>query len=76
MSGVVVTEQTYERIGGAEIQFVEEGRIVTTEVNGTFKIREVGVGTQTVVISADGYETVEKSVEIVNGGTRLQLMIK
>lgn len=76
VSGVVLSEQTFERVSGAEIQFSEEGRTVTTDANGTFILREVGVGTHTVVISADGYGTVEKSVEIVNGGTRLQLMIK
>lgn len=76
VSGVLMEEQTHERIGGAEIQFAEEGRTVTTEGNGIFTIKEVEVGTHTVTISADGYGTVEKSVEIVNGGTRLQLMIE
>lgn len=76
VSGVLVADQTYDRVEGAEIHFEEEDKTVKTDSNGVFMLYEMGVGNHTVTISADGYETAEKEVEIVNGGTRLELTIE
>lgn len=75
VSGVLVAVESYDRVEGAEIHFEEEDKTVTTDSNGIFTLYEMGTGNHTVTISADGYETAEREVEIVNGGTRLELTI-
>jgi hypothetical protein len=71
----VVLDSDYDRIANATISFTSNGQSVTTGENGIFTARDVSVGTQTVTIEADGFGTVEKRVEVTNGGTRLQLML-
>jgi len=73
--GVVVDHESYERISGAEITFADRSEKVTTSENGTFTAKMVNVGMQTVTIEAEGYGTIEKEVEVVNEGTRLQITI-
>lgn len=72
--GVVINEDNYERVANAEIRFADKDEVVTTSENGTFTAKEINVGMQTVTIEAQG-ETVEKEVEVVNEGTRLQIVI-
>ncbi len=74
VAGVVLSSD-YDRISNATVQFATNGQSVTTGENGVFVARDVAVGTQTVMIEADGHGTVEMQVEVPNGGTRLQLMI-
>jgi hypothetical protein len=71
----VVLSQDYDRISNATVRFSTNGQAVTTDENGIFTARDVAVGTQSVSIEAEGYGTVEKQVEVTNGGTRLQLML-
>lgn len=72
--GVVINEDNYERVANAEIRFADKDEVVTTSENGTFTAKEINVGMQMVTIEAQG-ETVEKEVEVVNEGTRLQIVI-
>ncbi|MEX0662213.1 MAG: carboxypeptidase-like regulatory domain-containing protein [Balneolaceae bacterium] len=73
--GVVVDEDSYERIANVELRFADRDEVVTTSENGTFTVKEVNVGMQTVTIEGEGYGTVEKEVEVINEGTRLQIAI-
>jgi hypothetical protein len=75
VAGVVVDSESYDRVANAQIRFMNDGITVNTESNGTFTARDISVGTHTVSIQAEGYGTVEKSVEIVDGGTRLKLKL-
>jgi hypothetical protein len=75
VAGVVYDAESYERIANAQVIFSADDKSATTNEEGTFVLREVSVGTHTVTIQTDGHGTVEKSVEIVNGGTRLELAI-
>lgn len=70
VAGVVVTD-SYERVANAELHFVNDDLRTTTSEDGTFTLFEVSVGSQNVTINSESHGTVEKSVEIVNGGTRL-----
>lgn len=76
VSGIVVAANSYERVANAQIQFMNDDISIRTDENGTFTAMDVSVGTQTVTIQSEGHESVEKSVKIVNGGNRLQLMIE
>ncbi len=73
--GVVIDQDTNDRVADAEIQFAGVDEAVVTSENGTFTVKGVDVGTQTITISAPGHEASEQEVEIVNDGTRLQLYI-
>lgn len=73
--GVVVDEDSYERVANAEINFADRDEVVTTSESGTFTAKGVAVGMQTITINVQGHGTVEKEVEIVNEGTRLQIAI-
>ena len=75
VAGVVVDSDSFDRIENAQIRFMNDGKTVNTESNGTFTARDISVGTQTVSIEAEGYGTIEKTVEIIDGGTRLQLAL-
>jgi hypothetical protein len=75
VAGVVVDSESFDRVANAQIRFMNDDITVNTESNGTFTARDVTVGTHTVTIEADGYGTVEQSVEIVNGGSRLQIKL-
>ncbi len=75
VAGVVLTAD-YERVPNAELHFTADDLRTTTTSEGTFVLYEVSVGTQTVNIQADGHGTVEKNVEIVDGGTRLELILE
>lgn len=75
VTGIVVDQESYDRISGAQITFAEMDEPVTTSEGGTFTAKEIGVGMQTVTIEAQGFGTVEKEVEVVNEGTRLQIAI-
>ena len=74
VAGVVMTAD-YERVANAELHFTADDLRTTTSEDGTFVIYEVSVGTQTVSISSDMHGIVEKEVDIVNGGTRLELKL-
>jgi len=76
VAGVVVDSESFDRIANAQIRFMNDGITVNTESNGTFTARDISVGTQNVSIEAEGYGTIEKSVDIVDGGTRLQLALE
>jgi len=73
--GVVIDQESYDRVSGAVITFSDRSEAVTTSENGTFTAKEVNVGIQTVTIEAEGHGTVEKEVEVINEGTRLQITI-
>ena len=75
VAGVVVDSESFDRIANAQIRFMNDEITVNTLINGTFTARDITVGTQIITIEADGYGTIEKSVEIVNGGTRMQLVL-
>lgn len=74
VAGVVMTAD-YERVANAELHFMADDLRTTTTEDGTFVLNEVSVGTQTVSISSEMHGTVEKEVDIVNGGTRLELKL-
>ncbi len=74
VAGVVVTAD-YDRVPNAELHFTADDLRTTTTSDGTFTIYEVSVGTQTVSINTQSHGTVEKEVEIVNEGTRLQIQL-
>lgn len=73
--GVVIDQDTYDRVADAEIQFSGVDEAVVTSENGTFMVKGLDVGVQTVTISAPGHEASEQEIEVVNEGTRLQLYI-
>ncbi len=75
VAGVVLDANSYDRVANAQLQF-EDDVVATTSSEGTFTLHEVNVGTHNVTIEADGYETTNQTVEIVDGGTRLELMIE
>ncbi len=73
--GVVIDEDSYDRVTNAQIKFANKDEVVTTSENGTFTAKGISVGMQTITIEAQGFGTVEKEVEVVNEGTRLQITI-
>lgn len=75
VSGVVVAADSYDRVANAQVQF-EDDKVATTTADGTFALKEVRVGTHNVTIEAEGYGTTSQRVEIVNGGTRLELKVE
>jgi hypothetical protein len=76
VAGVVVDGSNYDRVANAQIQFMNDDVSATTDENGIFTAMDISVGTQTVNIQTENHGSVEKTVEIVNGGSRLQLMIE
>jgi hypothetical protein len=74
VAGVVMTAD-YDRVANAELHFTADDLRTTTTADGTFVLNEVSVGTQTVSISSESHGTVEKEVDIVNEGTRLEIKL-
>jgi|SRR6056297_913560 len=74
VAGVVMTAD-YERVANAELHFTADDLRTTTTEDGTFVLNEVSVGTQTVSINSEAHGTVEKEVDIVNEGTRLEIKL-
>ncbi len=73
--GVVLDQDSYDRIAGATIQLVNDDKIVTTSEDGTFTVIGASVGTHDVIIEAEGYGTTEKTIEVERGGTRVEIHI-
>jgi hypothetical protein len=74
VAGVVMSAD-YNRVANAELHFMADDLRTNTTSDGTFVLHEVSVGTQTVSISSESYGTVEKEVDIVNEGTRLEIKL-
>lgn len=73
--GVVLDQDSYDRIAGATIQLANDNVTVTTNEEGTFKVVGASVGTHNVVIEAEGYSAKETTIEVERGGTRVQLYV-
>jgi len=74
VAGVVITAD-YDRVANAELHFMADDLRTTTTSDGTFVLHEVSVGTQTVSVNSESHGTVEKEVDIVNEGTRLEIKL-
>lgn len=69
----VITDVSGNAIPGASIQIGKQGT-VSSEL-GQYSL-EVNVGTQRVLISSIGYQKVEKSVEVLAGGSNLNFQLQ
>ncbi|WP_069132853.1 carboxypeptidase regulatory-like domain-containing protein [Rhodohalobacter halophilus] len=74
VAGVVVTDG-YDRVANAEVYFSGDDLRTTTSTDGTFTLREVSVGSHEVNISTEGQGSFTKTVEVTNGGTRLEIVL-
>ncbi len=59
----------YAPLEGARVQLEGSEHATETDVNGQFKFTEAPEGQVDIVVSKEGYRTVRRSVEVVNGGT-------
>lgn len=73
--GVVLDQDSYDRIAGATIQLVNDNVTATTNDEGTFSVVGASVGSHDVVIEAEGYSAKETTIEVERGGTRVQLFV-
>lgn len=74
--GIVIDQNSYDRIAGATVELAGDNKSATTNDNGTFTFVEVSVGTHDVVVQADGFSTKETTIEVEQGGTRVQLYVE
>ncbi|MFB6274011.1 MAG: TonB-dependent siderophore receptor, partial [Salinibacter sp.] len=67
---------TQEALPGVNVRIEDTDLGASTAPNGQFQIRDVPVGTQTVVASFVGYQTVQREVRIRQGrSTQLQISL-
>lgn len=66
LRGTAVDVLTRDPIAGAEVTLGERDP-VTTDADGAFTVPEVSVGEQPVVVVADGYERLERTISVLPG---------
>lgn len=74
--GVVIDKDSYDRVSGATVELTADNLSATTSEDGTFTLTEVSTGTHDVVVQADGYVTTETTIEVEQGGTRVELFVE
>ncbi len=75
VAGVVVDSDSYDRIADATVTLTDEDKSAVTNENGVFTFVDVGVGTHNVVVDAGNHGTTETTIEVVDGGTRVEIKI-
>jgi carboxypeptidase family protein len=65
--GVVVDAQTQKPIGGALVWIGSTTNARTTDSNGGFVIPNIPEGTQTVHVTAGGYQSFTQDIQVVQG---------
>lgn len=76
LTGIVLNEENYERIPNVTVQLVDEEKSVETNENGTFHFVGVTVGSHEVMVEGDGYSATESTIEVENGGSRVELFVR
>ncbi|MEX2603012.1 MAG: TonB-dependent receptor [Gracilimonas sp.] len=69
IEGVVTDATTQETLVGVNVSIAGTSLGDATTLDGTYIIRRVSAGTQTIVVSYIGYQRVEQEVEISDGET-------
>lgn len=76
ITGSVVDATTGEAVSNATVELVETEASAITDEYGTFVFEEVEVGTYTLSIQADGYQTAEQSVEVAEEGANVEIAVQ
>ncbi|MDP8241133.1 MAG: carboxypeptidase regulatory-like domain-containing protein [Candidatus Hatepunaea meridiana] len=69
VSGRVTDSQTGNAISSAAVSS-DDGRSATTDSTGNYNF-EVGAGSRTITVNADGYNTASHTVQVTNGGSNM-----
>lgn len=71
LRGVVVDATTGAPVSGAAVMLNDRGVVVTTGPDGEFTIADINVGNDVITVAAYGYNDLNESVKILDGGTSL-----
>jgi hypothetical protein len=69
MSGIVLSSESGEPIGGANITVVETDESIVSLDNGTFERSISALGENTLVVTAEGFEDYQQLIEIPESGS-------
>lgn len=75
VAGVVLAEDSYDRVANATVTLVGEEMTTQTNENGTFTFVGVGVGSQEVTVESDN-GSANTSIDVESGGSRVQLYVQ
>ncbi len=75
LTGIVLNEDNYDRIPNVTVQLVNEEKSAVTNENGTFQFVDISVGSHEVIVEGDGYSATESTIEVEDGGTRVELFV-
>lgn len=75
IAGTVLDAQNEEPIAGAEVVLVEVNKTTSTDENGRYAL-EAEPGEYTLAVEADGYETAEEKVEVIEEGTNARIELE
>lgn len=68
ITGTITDAESNEPLIGATVTVKGTSNGTVSDINGTFRIESVDAGEQTVVISFTGFETIEETVTVTDGG--------
>lgn len=75
ITGTVVDSNTGEAIPNATIKIASTEKSVTTDENGTFAFEQVATGEHTLTVEAEGYQKVEKAVNVTEGSNIIEVKV-
>ncbi|REL24063.1 hypothetical protein DYD21_19835 [Rhodohalobacter sp. SW132] len=75
VAGVVLDSESYDRIANATVTLTGEDKSTVTNENGVFTFVDVGVGTHDVTVESDSHGTVETTIDVEQGGSRVEIKL-
>jgi iron complex outermembrane recepter protein len=76
LEGLVLEEDTGVPVSGAQVALIPVGRAVLTGADGTFRLEPVAPGIHRLRVTALGYRSAEREVEVGPDGARVELRLE
>jgi len=75
VAGVVLDADSYDRIADATVTLTDEDKSTTTNENGVFTFVDIAVGSHNVTVESGSHGTVETTIEVEDGGSRVEIKL-